>query len=325
MSVTNVDNKQLIPLKDDFLFKKVFGEDEGIERLEGFLSMYFHVPINEIKGKVKILNGDFRKEKPFSKDQKVDVKANVELGIGELMINIEVNAEEGTTLERNILYASRILSNQLTKKKINYKKLKPLIQINFDKYEINEQNKRIIKRCYIKDETNKVISDLLEFVHINIAKCHTAWYNKTIDKEKKEDQDLIRFGALLLIDNSNDFKTCMEEIDMSKEIKEDIEDTVEWYADDEIMLALHDRESIIEDARQQAEERGHDAGFKKGHEEGHEEGRKEGRKEGIKQGIKQGLEQKSIEITKNLLEQNIDINIISSSTGLSIEEIEGLK
>ena len=309
MSVTKEDNKTLIPLKNDFLFKKVFGEDEGIERLEGFLSIYFHVPISEIEGNVKILNGEFRKEKDFSKDQKVDIKAEVKLGIGDIMINIEVNAEKGTTLERNILYASRILSNQLTNKKIDYKKLKPIVQINFDNYEINENNERIIKRCYIKDETNTIISDLIEIDHINIAKCYSSWYNKNVEKELKEDQDLIRFGALLLINNIKDFKTCLEEIDMSKEIKEDIENTVEWYADDEVMLQLHDREAIIEDAKEEARV--------EGHAEGHAEGLAEGRAEGI-------LKSK-IEIAKNMLKKKISIKDISEITDLTEEEIEKLK
>ena len=41
-------------------------------------------------------------------------------------------------------------------------------------------------------------------------------------------------------------------------------------------------------------------------------------------GVKEGSEQKTKEIVKNLLNQNIDINIISVSTGLSIQEINSL-
>ena len=44
-----------------------------------------------------------------------------------------------------------------------------------------------------------------------------------------------------------------------------------------------------------------------------------------KKGLEQGILQEKIEIAKNLLNKNIDINIISESTGLSIEEIENLK
>ena len=46
--------------------------------------------------------------------------------------------------------------------------------------------------------------------------------------------------------------------------------------------------------------------------------------EGIKQGIEQGIEQQTIELTKNMLKKNIDINQISEITGLSTDGITKL-
>ena len=54
------------------------------------------------------------------------------------------------------------------------------------------------------------------------------------------------------------------------------------------------------------------------------EGLEKGIKEGIEQGIEQGENKKSIEIAKALLQNNVDINIIINSTGLSKEKIESL-
>ncbi|ELV04506.1 Rpn family recombination-promoting nuclease/putative transposase, partial [Brachyspira hampsonii] len=51
-----------------------------------------------------------------------------------------------------------------------------------------------------------------------------------------------------------------------------------------------------------------------------EEGRKEGRLEGIKEGIKEN----QILTAKNMKNKNMDINLISELTGLSIEEIKNL-
>ena len=58
---------------------------------------------------------------------------------------------------------------------------------------------------------------------------------------------------------------------------------------------------------------------------GFDKGLKAGIEQGIEQGIQQGIEQKTIEIAKKLKEQNIDIEVISKVTGLSIKEIENLK
>ena len=53
-------------------------------------------------------------------------------------------------------------------------------------------------------------------------------------------------------------------------------------------------------------------------------GIEKGIKQGIEKGIEQGINQNKKEIAKALLENNIDIDIISKSTGLSIEEINNL-
>jgi predicted transposase/invertase (TIGR01784 family) len=42
-------------------------------------------------------------------------------------------------------------------------------------------------------------------------------------------------------------------------------------------------------------------------------------------GVRRGREEEKISIVKNMLENNVDINIISISTGLTIEEINGLR
>jgi predicted transposase/invertase (TIGR01784 family) len=50
-----------------------------------------------------------------------------------------------------------------------------------------------------------------------------------------------------------------------------------------------------------------------------------GEKRGIEKGIEQGMQRKSKEIALVMLEEGIEINLISKVTGLSIEEIQRLK
>ena len=71
-------------------------------------------------------------------------------------------------------------------------------------------------------------------------------------------------------------------------------------------------------------------------EEGFEEGIKEGKLEGIKEGIIEGMEKGKLEgikegrhveqisMAKSMKSKNMDINLISEITGLSISEIEKL-
>ena len=49
------------------------------------------------------------------------------------------------------------------------------------------------------------------------------------------------------------------------------------------------------------------------------------KREWMEEGLKEGSYKRNIEIAKSLLKNNVDIEIIISSTGLSIEELEKLK
>jgi len=54
-------------------------------------------------------------------------------------------------------------------------------------------------------------------------------------------------------------------------------------------------------------------------------GREEGLEQGLEQGVKQGHKEEKIEIAKNMLKDNVDIDIITKYTGLSSAEIKALK
>ena len=60
-------------------------------------------------------------------------------------------------------------------------------------------------------------------------------------------------------------------------------------------------------------------------EESFAEGHSEGRSEGIAEGRSEGETNKAKAIAKNMLKDNIDLNIITKYTGLSIEAIEELR
>ena len=85
-------------------------------------------------------------------------------------IDIEVNLDKESTFKKATAYGSGTFANSL-KISENYAIIPDLIQICFDAYEINKSNPNIVKRCFLKDETNQILDDSLEFRHINIVKC----------------------------------------------------------------------------------------------------------------------------------------------------------
>ncbi|EDN70070.1 conserved hypothetical protein [Beggiatoa sp. PS] len=60
-------------------------------------------------------------------------------------------------------------------------------------------------------------------------------------------------------------------------------------------------------------------------EEGIQKGRQEGIQEGRQEGIQKGMEKKTVVIVKNALQQGLELTLISSLTGLSIEEIQKIQ
>ena len=57
----------------------------------------------------------------------------------------------------------------------------------------------------------------------------------------------------------------------------------------------------------------------------HEKARMERIRRKIEDAEEKGKQNEKLEVAKNLLSENIDINVISKSTGLSIDEINNLK
>ncbi len=87
----------------------------------------------------------------------------------------------------------------------------------------------------------------------------------------------------------------------------------EQFAYQQDLKSKLDYVNVLRYAKETAEEKG----FNKGLETG--------KKEGIKEGIEKGEKKAKIEIAKNLLRANMEIDFIIKSTNLTKEEIEKIK
>ena len=90
---------------------------------------------------------------------------------------------------------------------------------------------------------------------------------------------------------------------------------------DNSMMVMWDNYAALE----HAVNKGIKEGMEKGMKEGLEKGMEKGIEKGMEKGLKEGEKKKSLEIAKKLLAYNTPLDIITNSTGLSIEEIKKLK
>ena len=142
------------------------------------------------------------------------------------------------------------------------------------------------RKYYIQDDENKRYLDIIEIIEFNMDKIMEYWYN---DNEEKIDE----YKHLIMLDLEKEgLEKLSEGDDFVKEYEERLNKLNEDETFQSAMTYEEDQELIRNTEKNQAYDNGK-------------------------------LESK-IEIAKSLLENNIDINVISKSTGLSIEEINNL-
>ena len=243
--------------------------------------------------------GEIPKRRNYEKNKESDVM----ILIDELnRIIIEVNQFNTENLYRkNTEYAMASIL-EMTKRKskrdgkgnIQYPKVILVSLDNFNSF----HTKRPILTFLPRDEEGHIENDLYQSIHIILDNAVNNEYNKDIPEE------VIKFAKLL---KAKSIDELVEEFEGDEEYMEAVGKLEELVMDPDFAGA-YDKgaktEWLLEDMRLT--------------------GLHEGEAIGISKGIEQGSQNKQIEIAKNMLNLNMDVNLISNVTGLSIEEIESL-
>ena len=295
--------RRYIPITYDKIFKKVFGDPNNTDKLAYLLSTIFKIPFEDLKDNIEIIESEKRVNKVNEKMSKSDIVLKIKFSsFGK--VNLEMNVGFcKEVIVRNLGYNINLLSSSLKVGK-DYSDIKPVIQINFNTYDIDKNSHKILDLFTLKNDNNYELTNILQIYHINIDKWYKCWYNGDIERYSEEDQKLIRCLALLKITNNEDFTKCIGETDMEDEIKKDFVDTMDELCSDEEIERYYGSDEDLEKLRISGEK----IKINEAKEEGFGEGQKE----------------KSIEIARNLLKQGLSIQDISLATGLSIDEINNL-
>lgn len=276
----------LLSPKVDFVFKKIFGNEQHPEILISFLNAVIQSD-DPIKS-VEIKNTDIEKEYLNAKFSRLDIRA---LTNRDEQINIEIQVrDEYNMIKRSLYYWSKMYDSQLEKRG-KYGSLKRTICINVLDFSFLSDDK--FHSVYrLKDiKTNEELTDVMEIHFIELPKA------KNTDTDNNILQAWVNF-----INNPGQTEI------KNQEMQDAMNELVRLSSNkDERFLYEKRLESIIELNSSM------DSGFKRGIEQG------------IEQGIKRGKIETSLQIAKNLLKAGTDIETICSVTKLTREEIEQLK
>ena len=278
---------KLLDPKMDFIFKNIFGSENNKEILISFLNATLKSE-DKIKN-VFIKNGDIEKEHLTDKFSRLDIKAITDKNEH---INIEIQMKnEYNMIQRTLYYWAKLYEGQL-KEGDNYSKLSRTICINILNFSYLN-NDKFHSAFRLKDiETNDELTDIQEIHFIEVPKL----------KDNSDEKDMLVAWTEFLKDPESEKVRTLE---MSiEEIRKARQELVKISSDDRQRELYNMRRKAMldeSDALYNAEQKGKLVGLKEGEQKG------------------------KIEMIKGLLLSNVDIEIIKTTSGLTIDEINNIK
>ena len=274
-----------IPIVSDTMFNTMLNNESRKIYAAYLIALTLDMDYKKVYDSLIFVKDKLDKENYHESSKTVDLVCKIDKEI----IGIEMNNNTSkAALERNLSYAADLYKSKMIRgSAYNYQKV---IQININNFTF-EGNNSTIERYSLKNEKGEMFTDKLIFIHIYLPNIRKKCYNKGVE-------ELNDLEKLLLIFNED--KNLQELCGGNRIMEEYVKESIDASKEDEV-IGLYDKELHLEKLRlseiEEAEERG----------------------------IEQGIDQRNIEIAKNLLKSKVSIDIISSSTGLSNEQIMDLK
>lgn len=282
--------KNLLDPKVDFVFKNIFGSEKHPEILISFLNAILkpEVPIVD----VEIKGTDIAKNFVEDKYSRLDIKA---ITSNSEIINIEIQLKnEHNMIKRSLYYLSKMYEEQLNEGE-DYKSLKRTVCINILNFKyLKTESFHSVYRLKER-QTNEELTDVIEMHFIEVPK---------LPVDSDETDMLVAWVEFLKDPESEKVRHLELNVKELREAKDEL-----------IKMSNNEEQREMYDMRTQIF-RDRISAFNTAKEEGKEEGREEGRQEGIKQGV--------YKVATSLKQAGVQLEIIQSTTGLSMEEIAAL-
>lgn len=294
--------KKYFTAKYDLIFQQALCLEKDKDLLTWFLEKIFNQKIINLEIKTPVL--------PIR--SKIEKRKTVDLLITfeDKIVNLEVNSSHYKYLnERNFSYITAVY-NSIFEKGKRIKSKDEVIQINFT-WGLPKKYEKIDVLTYeVRDKKhNDLYIDNFKIIVYNMDYIKEVYYNKTTKKYKQNAPK-----HLLMLDSN---KEELEKLCKGDKIMEKFKENVEKLNKDEIIIDFLTKEEEDELKKQSY--------LDEGYELGEEKGMKAGQKIGQKIGKELGKKEEKENLAVKMLENNIDISVVSKITGLSIEKLEKLK
>ena len=338
------EKKRVIPATFDPVFKSLLTNENNRGYLEDLISYVTKIPKEIISKNMVVVNNQLPIEKYNNKQLNTDILVEIEKNV----INLEMNAQKEIGIfEKNAAYYQKLMVDQY-KRSADYRNIKRVIQINFNDFKYFSDEDIIIK-FQMTSENGLYIDPIYgEVYHVNLAILKKFWYNEgkkqslndfdlkllmlcasereTLDELAERDESLMNVKKNIEeLSNDEDIiglydvkKAAEWEKNCTKAYFEELEKDIKKYEED-----VKKQEENIRKQQQEIEKQKEDIRTQQQEIEKQKEDIRKQEEETRKKELDQEKKQK-LEIAKNLLKENIDIDIILKVTSLKKEDIKGL-
>ena len=285
----NLNTKKYFNPLNDYFVRYLFtdkGSSESI-LLDFINSIMLNANMKTFRS-VEILTPFNLKKNKNLKETIVDVKCITQNGS---VVIIEIQLQGNSRFPERILYYWAANYSKLLKHGERYDELTPVISINLLNFNLDKTKN--IHSCYMLYEMNnkKLLTDHLQIHIIELKKFKKNILTKDLN-------------CWLKIFTSKNLEASMSEIVKEKPIMEEVQKKYNNFVKSKLMMMEYEK--------------------KEAYLYGNQIMLDEERRLGKEEGIKEGIEKEKYSLAKNMKKENIDVNIISKVTGLSIEEINKL-
>ncbi len=312
MCIPGIALSRYINFYTDFAFKKFFGTEANKDLLISFLNSLL-----DLKGGKEIIDLTYLNSENLGdsiSERRAIYDVYCQTNDGERFIVEMQKAKQDHFQDRAIYYSSFAIREQGQKgKKDNVSwdyTLSPVYVVGILNFKMDDadESSKVITKVKLKDDDNKEFSDKLNFIFVEMPK-----FRKTeTELETFMDKWLYVIKNLYQLQDKPEaltegiFKKLFEVAEIAAFTNE------ERYDYEESLKNFRDMYNTISSAERKGREEGETIGFQKGETIGIQKGREEGRVE------------ERITMAKSLKSQGVDLEIIKTASGLSLEEIEKL-
>ena len=283
-------------IMDDW-FKRTFGTEPN----KGLLIMLLKelIPEHDIKD-LTYVQQEHINPFPGKKDALIDVEC-VDTDGTRFIVEMQV-ARQRFFYERSLFYSTFGIQQQVEKSSSMDYGFPPVYFVGFMDFSLHEGSDRVLYRYSLREnQTGEEMTGSLQFVFLELTNCRKALTPEAT-----------------LLDNLCYALHNMEHLtDRPEELKEEIFKRLFKTAE----IATFTPEERIKYENDMTTERDIQNYISYAREKGLEEGRAEGIMEGMEKGRKEGR----VEAARNMLADEISIDLVAKYTGLSIEQVKELK